>query len=358
MRTANALLLASLTLLVVAAAIAAGVIATVALPTDVHGQSIGSFGIRPTRTTEDDLSGGAYFNYNLQAGAGISDEALVVNNSAGPVSLSLYAADGATAINGGTAFAGNEEDRNGVRSWLSIETSNVDLPAGESVPVPFSLQVPATATPGDHVAGIIVEAPPKAGPGGGIGAAVIERVGVAVVVHIPGPSDEALTLGNICLNQETGSNYFEVPIANDGNLLTRAEGTLRLEYDDGSEVFQRDIVLGTVLPGDSTELRMDAPFDPGPGAYVANLTLTRSDGTDVETASAVNIDEDKTNGCASAVTGEGQQPGDPSRPGSSEEGDGFGFPWLIALLGTLAIGLAALLAMRELAWRRRRSPGE
>jgi hypothetical protein len=357
MRITNALLLAGLTLLALAAVLAAGVLAAVALPTDVHGQSIGSFGIRPTRTTEDDPSGGAYFNYSLQAGAGISDEALVVNNSAGPVSLSLYAADGATAINGGTAFAGNEEDRNGVRSWLSIETSNVDVQAGESVPVPFSVQVPATATPGDHVAGIIVEAPPKAGPSGGLGAAVIERVGVAVVIHVPGPGNESLTLGGICLNQETGSNYFEVPVANDGNVLTRAEGTLRLEYEDGSEVFQRDVVLGTVLPGDSTELRMDAPFDPGSGAYVANLSLTRSDGADVETAAAINIVDVKTNGCASAVAGEGQQPGDPSRRSSSESGDGFGFPWLIALLGGLAITLAVLLAMRELVWRRRRSSG-
>jgi hypothetical protein len=355
MRFTTALLLASLTLLFVASSLATG-----ALPTDVHGQSFGSFGIRPTQTTEDDPSGGAYFDYNLQAESGLSDEALVVNNSAGPVSLKLYAADGATAINGGTAFADSEEDRNGVRSWLSIETSSVDLEAGESVPVPFSVQVPATATPGDHVAGIIVEAPPKAGPGGGIGAAVIERVGVAVVVHVPGPGNESLALGGICLNQETGSNYFEVPVANDGNVLTRAEGTLRLEYDDGSEVFQRDVVLGTVLPDDSTQLRMDAPFDPGPGDYVANLTLTRSDGTDVETASTVNIDDVKTNGCASTVAGEGQppQPGDPSRPGSFGESDGVAFPWLIALLGTVVIVLAGLLAMRELVWRRRRSTGE
>jgi len=355
MRIRTALLLASLALLFVASGLAVS-----ALPTDVHGQSFGSFGIRPTHTSEDDPSGGAYFTYNLQAGSVMSDEALVVNNNAGPVSLKLYAADGATAINGGTAFAASEEERNGVRSWLSIDTSSVDLEAGESAPVPFSVQVPSSATPGDHIAGIIVEAPPKAGPGGGIGAAVIERVGVAVVIHIPGPSDEALSLGNICLNQETGSNYFEVPVANDGNVLTRAEGTLSLANDDGSEVFRRDVVLGTVLPSDRTELRMDAPFDPGAGSYVASLTLTRTDGTDVETASAINIRDVKTNGCASAVAGEEEppQPGDPSGPGSFEESGGVGFPWLIAVLGAVTIALAGLLAMRELVWRRRRSTGE
>jgi len=347
MKTSRAMVLTSLTLLFVAAGFA-----TMALPREAHGQSMGSFGIRPTTTAVDDPSGGAYFTYDLAPGSTRSDEALVMNNGTGPITLKLYAADGVTAINGGTAFAGAEEDRNGVRSWLSVDTTDVILQPGETLAVPFSVQVPADATAGDYVAGLIVEAPPKAGPTGGMGAAVVERVGVAVAVHVPGPSEESLTLGEICLNQVKGSNYFEVPVTNDGNALTRASGSLQLERPDGIEVFSREVLLGTVLPGDSTHLRMDAPFEPGPGDYVANLTLERSDGTDVSSSSEVRIEDTKVNGCQSAVAGAGSSPGSDDRPDGFFMSDGGGFPWLIVLLlGILTA--AALLSLRELAWRRR-----
>jgi len=347
MKKSRALVLAGLTLLFVAAGFA-----TVALPREAHGQSLGSFGIRPTTTTVDAPSGGAYFTYDLVPGGTLSDEALVMNDGTGPISLKLYAADGVTAINGGTAFAAAEEERNGVRAWLSVDTMDIVLQPGESLAVPFIIQVPADATAGDHVAGLIVEAPPKAGPTGGLGAAVVERVGVAVVIHVPGPGEESLTLGVICLNQKTGSNYFEVPVTSDGSLLTRASGTLQLERPDGVEVFSREVLLGTVLPGDSTLLRMDAPFDPGPGDYVANLTLERSDGTDVSAASAIRIEDTKADGCQSAVAGAGSSPGSDDRPDGFFMNDGGGFPWLIVLLlGILAA--AALLSLRELVWRRR-----
>ena len=346
MKTSRALVLAGLALLFVAAGFAA-----VALPREAHGQSLGSFGIRPTTTAANDPSAGAYFTYDLAPGVTLSDEALVVNNGTGPITLKLYAADGTTAINGGTAFAGAEEERNGVRSWLSVDATDIVLQPNESLTVPFSVQVPADATAGDHVAGLVLEAPPKAGPTGGLGAAVIERVGVAVVIHVPGPSEESLSLGEICLNQKTGSNYFEVPVTNDGNVLTRATGTLQLEREDGNEVFSREVLLGTVLPGDSTQLRMDAPFDPGPGDYVATLRLERSDGADVSATSEVRIGDTRADGCKSAVAGEGRPPGPDGPDGFFTSGGSF--PWLVVLLGVLVTTPIALLAFRELVWRRR-----
>lgn len=331
-----------------------GVLVLIAVsPRGTSGQALGSFGIRPTQTSSDDPSDGAYFTYELEAGDSRTDEAFVINNAADPITLTLFSADGATAINGGTAFAAADEERNGVRAWLSLDTAELPLSPGESTTVPFTVHVPPDAEPGDHVAGLVLEAPPKVGESGGFGAAVIERVGVAVVVHVPGPAEKSLTLGEVCLNQETGSNYFQIPATNDGNLLTRATGTMRLGLPDGSDVFTRDVVLDTVLPGDTTALRVDAPFDPGPGSYVANLILTRDDGEDVEAASVVTIGDEKVNGCASAIGGGGVEPVQQDRPTSTGTDDSGGFPWLVALLATIAAALVALLVAREIRWRRR-----
>ena len=143
---------------------------------------------------------GAYFSYELEAGATITDEAVVINSGEDAVTLKLYAADGITAINGSTAFAAADEELTGVRSWLSTGISEIGVPAGQRVSVPFTVSVPAGAPAGDHVAGWIIEAPPKAGSSGGVAATILERAGVAVVVRVPGPTEEKLVLERVCLN--------------------------------------------------------------------------------------------------------------------------------------------------------------
>lgn len=333
-----------------AALVSAAALLTLAVFMNVaHGQGLANFGIRPASTEADDPARGAYFTYTLEPGASVDDAAVVVNDGKEPVALKLYAADGVTAIGGGTAFAAADEERNGVRSWLSTAASEMELAAGERVTVPFTLQVPPDARPGDHVAGWIVEGPPKTG-GSGVAATVVERVGVAVVVRVPGPTQERLTVGGLCLNQETGSNYFEASVENDGNVLTKANGSLSLTTKDGTEVFERPVELGTVLAGDDTFLRIDAPLDPGPGSFVAELTLKQSDGTNIHSISDIKIGDEKVNGCK-VVSPEDRPPTETGGVFSLPGGD---IPWLIIVLVALVVLLVAVLGAREIVWRRRR----
>jgi hypothetical protein len=336
--------------LVAAALVSGAALLVLALFMSVaDGQGLTNFGIRPANTSPDDAAKGAYFTYTLEPGASIDDEAMVVNDSQENLALKLYAADGITAINGGTAFAAADEERTGLRSWITTTISDLDMAQGDAVPVPFTIQVPADAAPGDHVAGWVVEGPPKTG-GSGVAASVVERVGVAVVVHVPGPTEEHLSVGSLCLNQETGSNYFEASVENDGNVLTKANGNLLLTTKDGTEVFDRPVELGTVLPGDTTLLRLDAPFDPGPGSFVADLTLKQPDGTSIHSISDIRIGDEKVNGCK-VVSPEDRPPSDSGSLVSSLPGDDF--PWLIVVLAVLAALFALILGMREYVWRRR-----
>ena len=68
------------------------------------------FGIRPTEAFEDRPETFSYFSHELTPGAVLSDAALVLNTGDVPVTLNLYAADGITAVNTGTAFAGKGKD--------------------------------------------------------------------------------------------------------------------------------------------------------------------------------------------------------------------------------------------------------
>jgi hypothetical protein len=309
------------------------------------------FGIQPSQTSAGSASGKSYFDYTLTAGGNVDDALVISNGGSSELILNLYASDGITSINGSTAFAAQDDVRSDTRSWLSASVSDILVPASQSVTVAFHVGVPADATPGDHVAGWVVQAPPRAGTTGGFGTTVTERAGVAVVVHVPGETVQQLALGEICLNQETGSNYFEVPVRNDGNVLTKAEGSFALVTKDGDDVFTRAAELGNVVPNDSTVLRLDAPEDPGPGEYVANLTMEQSDGSQIAASSDIRIGDKKINGCL--VTAEEQQDPQPGIPylGSLTHG---GTPWMI--LALLFAALLLVVAVREVALRRRPGP--
>ncbi len=314
-----------------------------------HGQGPLVFAIQPARGSLDDATRGAYFTYSLTPGAAIDDAVAITNSSDTAIRLKFYAADAITAINGGTSFAGAAERPTDVGSWLSAGITEVQLPPHQQLTVPFSMRVPAGATPGDHIAGWVVEAGPSGAAIQGLGANVTERAGVAVVVSVPGPTQEKLALGSMCLNQETGSDYFEVPVENQGNVITRGSGAFRLATEDGSEVFTRPVELGAILPQDRTSLRIDSPRDPGAGSYVAELTLSQINGQETRTVSNIKVGKEKANGClASAVAAE-EKPGGgipyfPSPPGGST-------PWLILIL--LIALLFALMALREFVIRRR-----
>ena len=306
------------------------------------------FSIQPAAASVNRSERGAYFSFTLPPDSG-ADEVVVVSNTGNePITVKLYPSDGITSINGSTAFAAADEVRSNVRTWLTASTSQLEVPPGQAVSVPFHVHVPSDAGPGDHVAGWVVEAPPKSGAAGGLAASVVERAGVAVVVRVPGPTEQNLVLGGICLNQETGSNYFEVAVRNDGNILTSGDGSLTLETKDGDEVFNRPAELGNVVPNDGTALRLDAPLDPGPGRYVAVARLTQPDGREIESRSDISIGEKKVNGCVQAAGASDEpQQGIPVL----RELPGGATPWLLIVL--LAGLFAGLIALREYTVRRR-----
>ncbi len=314
------------------------------------------FSIQPATMNSTDAEKGSYFVYTLPPGGSASDTAVVMNSGATPMRLKLYAADGVTAIGGGTAFAADGERRSGVFPWLSAGSREIAVSPGERVPVPFTVNVPPDAVPGDHVAGWVVEGPPRAGSSGGVQTSITERSGVAVVVRVPGQTTEELAVADICMNQETGSNYFQVSVGNAGNVLSKASGALTVTRGsgDGQEVFNAPMDVGTVLPADGTFIRVDSPVDLGPGSYIANVALKQSDGRPVVGSGRINIRPKKENGCAGINEVSGASIVARRAPAATPlESDSGGPPWITIALAGLA-GLFALLFGLSL----RRRPGK
>ena len=137
-------LLAALAVLALLVALALGLLAW---PCIAQAEEKVSFGIRPTKAHEDDPRAFSYFIHTLAPGARTSDAALVMNKGDVPITVKLYAADAVTAINGGTAFANEGEEKNGVAHWLSVPVAELSLQAGEERVVPFTIRYPPMPRP-------------------------------------------------------------------------------------------------------------------------------------------------------------------------------------------------------------------
>jgi hypothetical protein len=239
-----------------------------------------SFGIRPTKAYEGNPEPFGYFVHSLAPGESLSDEAMVMNSSDQPLVLRLYAADATTALNCGTAFANEGQEGNGVARWLSPSLSEIALEPGEERVVPFTIEVPQDASPGQHVAGLVVEAVP-----GGEAAAssegdaqftvqVVRRAGVAVVIDVPGPHGAGLEITDIRLKEQGDRGAtFVLSVRNTGNVFVRGEGSLVIDGWEGTELASIPLKMDTVLAGDAAQFQVTPNVRLADGSYLLSAAL-------------------------------------------------------------------------------------
>ena len=320
-----------------------------------------SFGIRPAENS----SLPSYFSHTLAPGALMIDEAVVINSGDAPVTLKLYAADAATAINGGTSFAGQGEEKNGVARWLTLPFGELSLNPGETKTVPFVITVPSDASPGQHTAGLVLEAVGGAASthesaGVGFTVNVVRRAGVAVLIDVPGPHAAGLEVTGICFrqqDQERGAT-FEVSVRNTGNVFVRGQGSLLISDHAGSQLASIPVDMDTVLAGDATLFQVTYPVRLADGRYLLSAALQYAEG---ETAVLEGTQLDLNHGEPEVGCEPKETP--PSEPGlappvttlvpAAEEGGTPTGRYVLygALLGLVAAVLVAVV-VRRLATRR------
>ena len=248
-----------------------------------------SFGIRPTKALESQKETFSYFSYRVSTGTSFEDEALILNDGSETVTLKLYAADGFTSKNGGTDFTKQGEESAGFSrgsySWISLPYAELTLAPGEERLVPFQVNIPADASSGDHVAGLVVEALPQKdmldtpqtnnGNNAQFAVEVIRRVGVAVVMAVDGERNSSLVVEDIFLYQQSDEGTtFAVDISNTGNTFIQPEGFF-VVTDRTAENLITTIPLQfeTILPGDSVTFYVPRSAHFEDGEYLLSVLL-------------------------------------------------------------------------------------
>jgi hypothetical protein len=168
------------------------------------------------------------FDFVAEPGEAIQDQVAVTNHSTVPVTFAMVTNDGIFTPMGNFDIRTSDQEPQDSGGWFEVQPT-VDVPAGETVIVPFTITVPQQVTPGDHPAGIVATvttASSAAGPGVG----VESRVGVRVNLRVPGEVVPSLTLDGVSATYTPSWNPFapgdvrvSYEVTNDGNLRVGAD---------------------------------------------------------------------------------------------------------------------------------------
>ena len=240
---------------IVALALAvAGLVVVGAAP--AHASDNGQWSVAPTGA--DGVTPRDWFEYQLRPGQTLRDLVSVSNLTDHPMTFAIYPSDAYNTPRDGTFALRLQKEASGdAGTWINLGYQNLEVPAKSRADLPFEIDIPADASPGDHAAGIIAEdtsPPDPATQGQGVN--IQRRVGTRVYIRVAGPLQPSLQVTQIGVKKTqallppfTGRGHATVAyeVTNTGNVRLQGQSTLRIKG-----LFGR--VLKTYAPVDLPEL--------------------------------------------------------------------------------------------------------
>jgi Bacterial protein of unknown function (DUF916) len=172
----------------------------------------------------------------------------VSNFSAKPVTFRVYATDGFVDKNGGLNFLPAATAPTDIGTWVHLLHETVKVPAHSRVNEPFTVTVPANATPGDHT-GAVLASILEAGQ-----VKVDNRVGVPIYLRVNGPLRPVLSIESTSTSYHNTVNPFggggtnvSYTVHNTGNVRLTGTQTVSVTGPFG-------VTLATVHPAPLLQL--------------------------------------------------------------------------------------------------------
>ncbi|MGW6978967.1 WxL protein peptidoglycan domain-containing protein [Streptomyces sp. NPDC054932] len=248
----------------------------------------GTWGVFPTPSAGAAMTDRAYFFHQAAAGSTIGDSVTVLNSSDKELTFQVFATDAVNTPAGGAfALLPVETKPKDVGAWITLapETaSTVTVPAKSRKDIPFTVKVPADATPGDHVGGIVALGTAVEGvqQDGKVQVGVKRSVGARLYFRVPGPITAGLSVEDVRVNRSApllpwiGNARATVSYAlvNRGNVVVEPRVAVSAEGLFGRQVLNRparELKL-SLLPGQRIELT--EPWPDAPQSDWVTVTIT------------------------------------------------------------------------------------
>jgi hypothetical protein len=212
-----------------------------------------------------------------QPGAVIQSAVKVQNQGTAPGTVRLYPVDATTGQTSGAVYLAEADPRTDVGAWIAIDGAPLTLNPGESRTVPFTVTVPASPRPGQHLGGIVAEDTQvkTAAVTNDATANIKTRTVMAVQVNLPGPTVEKLAVTGVTGGGESGRQQLLLGLRNEGTTMVAPTGTLVVMNAGGQEVQHLPLTLDKILPGTAIQYPVAVQTTAlDAGQYQASVTLT------------------------------------------------------------------------------------
>lgn len=223
-------------------------------PAATAGASGATFALKTVTPTKT-----GYFVLKGQPGQTVRGAVRVLNVGTVAGRTSLYSVDATTGQTSGAVYRSRQEPRRGVGAWITLAKGTVNLAPGQSRVVPFSVRIPAGASAGQHLGGIVAQRatskatgkanPASSGKGGSFKVRIQALSVLAVQVDVPGAERPKMALTGIKAGDQPGHQSVLLGIGNTGNVLVKGRGTLKVVGKDGHVVQRSSFGLDTFVPG-------------------------------------------------------------------------------------------------------------
>ncbi len=226
----------------------------------------------------------AFFQPLMAANSTYPDSVTVANQTTAPLTFNLYPADGYNTANGGFSLRQRADAQHDVGAWIHLAVSRVTVPAKTAAKVPFVITVPADATPGFHVGGIVAEATTgTTTKKGAVGVTIQQAVGTRVYARVIGNLQPQLAITSMSIETKSSSSStlggsvmptVKFTVENTGNVPLSGKTKIDLSPLFGSGPHPIFRTLPQVLPHNATAFSVAFPSVAAHGYLSATTTVT------------------------------------------------------------------------------------
>jgi hypothetical protein len=238
----------------------------VAAPTPAHAKGRATFGVRPATKGKTDQR--TTLSFGMTPGAEVKDQVAVVNESLATYTLQVYATDAINDENGTLTLLSGDKRPTDAGSWITIggrgAAGRLTVKPRSYVVVPVTVNVPANASPGDHVAGVVA-ALVAVSQGQQVNVRLNQRVGLRTFIRVSGDVQPGLAVEKLGVHYSdnwnpigAGSATVTYRVHNIGNVSLGARQQVSIDGLLGQTITHTPRTIPLLLPGAS--LDMSVPF--------------------------------------------------------------------------------------------------
>ena len=214
------------------------------------------------------------FSFELNPGESATDNVILHNLDPEETTVELYGGDGTQTNLGTFALVLKSAEQRHVGMWVKFKEGTYKLDPDEKISIPFTVEIPASATPGTYSGGIAAEVVKS---NGGSSVSTSARNVIKLYVSIPGDKQHNYSWEGFTYSPKTdnGKSGFNFNYKNNGNTIVIAEQKIIFTgFPPLREKSEITLNKAHLTPGTATGINAQWKETPFFGFYTATAEVT------------------------------------------------------------------------------------